>query len=159
MFVKGNPDRKKNTPREAVYWKYMFNCYISEFADKVMGYSLHQSGENIKSLYATLSWRFRSNRPEAFLVKGVLETCGKFTGEHPFRSAISIKLFCTSTWVFSCKCLHISRTPFPKNTSGLLLLKIWHIRVSLWCSCAFSIFICTVIQKQPLEVFSKKMCS
>ena len=34
----------------------------------------------------------RSSRPEVFLGKGVLKICGKFTGEHPCRSAISIKL-------------------------------------------------------------------
>ena len=49
----------------------------------------------------------RSSPSEVFLGKGVLKICSKFTGEHPCRSAISIKL---------------KRTPFPKNTSGWLLL-------------------------------------
>ena len=35
---------------------------------------------------------FRSSAPEVFLGKWVLEMCSKFTGEHPCRSAISIKL-------------------------------------------------------------------
>ena len=35
---------------------------------------------------------FRSNPPEVFLGKGVLKICSKFTGEHPCRSATSIKL-------------------------------------------------------------------
>ena len=47
----------------------------------------------------------RSSHPEAFLGKGVLKICSKFTGEHPCRSAISIKLLC-------------------KNTSGRLLLSV-----------------------------------
>ena len=34
----------------------------------------------------------RSSHPELFLRKGVLKICTKFTGEHPCRSAISIKL-------------------------------------------------------------------
>ena len=34
----------------------------------------------------------RSSHPEVFLGKGILEICSKFTGEHPSRSAISIKL-------------------------------------------------------------------
>ena len=34
----------------------------------------------------------RSSRPEAFLVKGVLKISNKFTGKHPCRSVISIKL-------------------------------------------------------------------
>ena len=32
----------------------------------------------------------RSSRPEVFLGKGVLKICNKFTGEHPYRSVISI---------------------------------------------------------------------
>ena len=34
----------------------------------------------------------RCSRSEVFLVKGVLKICNKFTGEHPCRSVISIKL-------------------------------------------------------------------
>ena len=34
----------------------------------------------------------RSSNTEVFLGKGVLKICSKFTGEHPCRSAISIKL-------------------------------------------------------------------
>ena len=33
-----------------------------------------------------------SSRPEVFLVKSVLKICSKYTGEHPCRSVISIKL-------------------------------------------------------------------
>ena len=35
--------------------------------------------------------RYRSRPPEMFLGKGILKICRKFT-EHPYRSAISIKL-------------------------------------------------------------------
>ena len=65
-----------------------------------------------------------------FLGKGVLKICSKFTGEHPCRSAISIKLqsnFIEITlWhgYSPVNSLHIFRTPFLKNTSGRLLLKI-----------------------------------
>ena len=52
---------------------------------------------------------YRSTHPEVFLKKAVLKICSKFTGEHPCRSAISIKL-------------HIFRTSFLKNSSGRLLL-------------------------------------
>ena len=38
---------------------------------------------------------FRSSRPEVFLEKDVLKICSRFTGEHPCRSAISIKLQAT----------------------------------------------------------------
>ena len=36
----------------------------------------------------------RSSHPEVFLRKSVLKICSKFTGEHPCRKAISIKLLC-----------------------------------------------------------------
>ena len=51
----------------------------------------------------------RNNRSGVFLVKGVPKICSKFTGEHPYRSVISIKLL----W---------SPLPFFRNTSGWLLL-------------------------------------
>ena len=35
---------------------------------------------------------WRSSHPEVFLVIGVLKICSKFTGEHPCRNVISIKL-------------------------------------------------------------------
>ena len=70
----------------------------------------------------------RSSHPEVFLGKGVLKICSKFTGEHPCKSVISIKLLCNfieTGFRRGCSLLnlpHIFRTPFPKNTSGLLLL-------------------------------------
>ena len=73
---------------------------------------------------------YRSSYPEVFLGKGVLKICSKFIGEHPCRSAISTKLLCSfieiALW-HGCSpvnLLHIFRTPFPKNTSGRLLLAL-----------------------------------
>ena len=72
---------------------------------------------------------FRSSHPKVFLGKGVLRICSKFTGEHPCRSAISIKLlsnFIEITLWHGCapvNLLHIFRTTFLKNTSGWLLSK------------------------------------
>ena len=40
--------------------------------------------------------KYRSSHPEVFLEKGVLKIQSKFTGKHSSRSAISIKLLCTS---------------------------------------------------------------
>ena len=64
-----------------------------------------------------------------FLVKCVLKICSKFTGEHPYQSAISIKLLCdfieTILW-HGCSpvnLLDIFRTPSTRNTSGWLLLE------------------------------------
>ena len=71
---------------------------------------------------------FRSSHPGVFLVKGVLKIYNKFTGEHPRRSAISIKLLCNFieiTLQHGCSpvnLLYICRTTFTKNTSGWLLL-------------------------------------
>ena len=65
------------------------------------------------------------------LRKGVLKICSKFTGEHPRRKGISIRLlsnFIEITFRHGCSplnLLHNFRTPFLKNTSGWLLLKIY----------------------------------
>ena len=71
----------------------------------------------------------RSSRPEMFCEKGILKICSKFTGEHPCRNAISIKLLCNfieiALW-HGCSPVnlpHIFRITFLKNTAGRLLLK------------------------------------
>ena len=67
--------------------------------------------------------RVRTSRPEKFLRKD-----SKFT-EHSCRSGISIKLLCNFIEIalrHGCSpvnLLYISRTPFPRNTSGWLLLQ------------------------------------
>ena len=75
------------------------------------------------SMSALVKWNvntYRSNRSGVFLVKGILKIYSKFTGEHPCRSVISIKL--TSAWSSPLTSLHIFRTLFSKNTSEWLLL-------------------------------------
>ena len=63
-----------------------------------------------------------------FLTKDVLKICSKFTGQHPCRSVISIKLLCNFIEItlrhgcFPVHLLYIFRTPFFKNTSVRLLL-------------------------------------
>ena len=70
----------------------------------------------------------RSSHPEVFLGKGVLKLCGKFTGENPCRSVISMKLqsnFIEITLQPGCvpvNFTHIFRTTFLKNASGRLIL-------------------------------------
>ena len=62
------------------------------------------------------------------LRKGVLKTCSKFTGEHPCRSVISIKLLCNFfniTLRHGCSpvnLLCVFRVPFSKKASGGLFL-------------------------------------
>ena len=70
----------------------------------------------------------RSSSPEVFLGKGALKTWSIFTGDHSWRSVVSVKLlrnFFEITFPHECSpanLLHIFRTYFPKNTSGGLLL-------------------------------------
>ena len=72
----------------------------------------------------------RSSHTEVFYEKGVLKICSKFTGEQPCRSVVSIKLLCNFIEITHLHCcspvnlLHIFRTPFPRNTSGRLLLRL-----------------------------------
>ena len=62
------------------------------------------------------------------LKKVVPEICSKYTGAHPCRSVISTKFLCNFIEIAlqpGCSpvnLLHIFRTPFPKKTSGWLLL-------------------------------------
>ena len=69
-----------------------------------------------------------------FLRKCVLKICCKFTGEHPCRSALSINLqsnFIEIVLRHECSpvnLLHIFRTPFSKNTSGRLFLKLFFLK-------------------------------
>ena len=71
---------------------------------------------------------YRSSHPDAFLEKVVLKICSNFKGEHPNRSAISIKLqsnFIEITLRHGSSPVNLLRIitiPFPKNTSGGLLL-------------------------------------
>ena len=62
--------------------------------------------------------------------KGVLKLCGKFTGEHTCRSAISVKMLSNFIGIalpHGCSPVnfqHILKTSFPRKTSGWLLLKL-----------------------------------
>ena len=103
----------------------------------------------LKKIYLKLKYIHtftRSSHPEVFLIKSVLKICSKFTGEHPGRSAISINR--TSAWVLSwvlhgcspVNLLHISRTTFSRNTSGLLLLVYTSAKVSSSGLCKYKKF-------------------
>ena len=69
-------------------------------------------------------FKHRSSHPEVFLEKGVLKICSKFTGEHPCRSAISIKLQSKATLLKSHLSLAVSCkfAVYFQNTFGWLLL-------------------------------------
>ena len=115
-------------------WIFFFVKHFSSFLSTSSHYSLVKV-LNSSWLFRSCIWgskvqitNYRSSRPEVFLEKSVRKICRKFTGEHPCRSATSIKLLCNfieiALW-HGCSpvnLLHISRAPFPKNTSGCLLL-------------------------------------
>ena len=69
----------------------------------------------------------RSSRPEVSSGKVVLKISSKFAGEHPYWGFIPVNVlrkFIEITLRHGCSSvslLHISRTPFHKNTSGGLL--------------------------------------
>ena len=89
----------------------------------------------------SLQWRdsFRSSLSEVFLEKAVLKICSKFTGEHPCRSVISIKLqsnLIEITLRHECSAVnlpHVFRTLFTKNgkrfTTSWWLLLLLLIRI------------------------------
>ena len=70
----------------------------------------------------------RGSLPEVFLYALKIWKFTKFTGEHPCRSVISIKLLCSFIEIalrHGCSpvnLLHIFRILFPKSTYGGLLL-------------------------------------
>ena len=87
-------------------------------------------------IYLGYSWRVIilltlvtiQNQPSrGFLRKGALKICRKFTGEHPYRSAISIKLqsnFIEITLRHGCTPVNLVRifwAPFLKNISERVL--------------------------------------
>ena len=71
-----------------------------------------------------------SSRPKVFLWKSVPKISSIYTGKNPCQSAISIKMqsnFIEIALRHGCSpinLLHIFRTPFPRNTSRWLLLKV-----------------------------------
>ena len=71
--------------------------------------------------FAVFAKGYRSNPPYVFFRKVILKICSKFTGEHPCRSAISIKLFSKFIEItlrheyFSLNLLHIFRVPFLRS--------------------------------------------
>ena len=104
-----------------IYWQIQWLELISEIV---------RYYQDITVIFSTqlLQCIIRSSSPEVFFRKGVLKVCSKFAKEHPYRSVISIKFLKQlywnrfSAWVFSCKFAAYFRTPFPKNTSGCLIL-------------------------------------
>ena len=86
--------------------------------------------------FCFLIWR--SSPPDVFLGKAVLKICSKATGEHPYRSVISVKLksnFFEITLrhgVSPLNLLHIHRTPFYENISRGLPQNFFNLDECSW---------------------------
>ena len=75
------------------FWKSRFGTgvllYICYIFSKIP--FPKDTSEGLLLNFAEIPDRARSSHPDVFLGKGVLKICSKFTAEHPWRSAISIK--------------------------------------------------------------------
>ena len=112
------------------FWKLFNNTYFGEHL-RTSASPFSSIQENSINLLQFINCR-SSSPPEVFLGKGFYrrtQRICKFTEEHTHRSMTSLKLLYNfieiPLWhMFSpVQLLHISRTPFPKNTSGGLLLQ------------------------------------
>ena len=91
-------------------------------------YHVYENVRAVTDQISRLIDTYRNNRPEVFLGKVVLKICSEYTGEHPWRSTISIKLLCNFIEITlrqgysPVNLLHIFTTPFLQKTTGRLLL-------------------------------------
>ena len=121
------------------FFMYRFLIYYYVIVRKVIINSAKKGGTYLykvsftfksgsKTFCSLSDTNYRSNPPEVFSGKVFLKICSKFTGEHPCRSVISIKLLCyfiesaLRNVCSSGNLLNIVRAPLHKNTSKGLLL-------------------------------------
>ena len=105
-----------------VFHRYFF---VNMQEEAALSHSLKKSLMQNFIFCAVSNDKCRSSRSE---VKDVLKICSKFTGKHPCRSVVLIKLqssfieIALRHWCSPVNLLRIFRTFFAKNTSGWLLL-------------------------------------
>ena len=81
---------------------------------------------------------FRSSPPELFYGKDILKICSRFTGQHRWRSVISIKLQSNFIEItlrygfYPVNLLHIFRTSLYKNTCGGLFICQIYFKYCPW---------------------------
>ena len=86
-------DLKRNIGIEVKLWNILFHFQNSDVVGHYQKFMMALLQENNKHLdRRCLTGSYRSGPPELSLGKGFRRTCSKFTGEHPCRSVISIKL-------------------------------------------------------------------
>ena len=128
QHTKGNLTKFRTSSERAMYTQFSF--YVVGVVLVSLLLLVIDSRFRYKIKDQDLNTRFRSSPLEVFLGKSILKICSRFTGEHPCRSMISIKLFCNFieiTLQHGCSpanLLDIFRIPFLRNTSRWLLLKI-----------------------------------
>ena len=127
-----NPQNYKNLKEFPRTSKFHFSQWKTYFFKFILINNIKNSRKlNISFFMLIFKWDqphfIRGSHPKVFLRKGALKICSKFTGEHPCRSAISVKLLCNFieiTLPHECSpvnLLHIFRTNLLKNTPGWLL--------------------------------------
>ena len=116
-------------PSIRFWFSHLLPCFHQSVSSRLLRYDIILFIVFSISVLKVSLTSYRSSRPEVYLGKGVLQICSKFTGKHPCRSVISIKLLCNFIEIalrHGCSpvnLLHIFGTPFPKSTSEWLLLK------------------------------------
>ena len=147
VIYKSTLNKAKRSPKLTALCNWVFRIFAKDtfviglfFTNECISFNLHHVRKFIQAWFTIFKCflniskemgaiPFKSSPPEVFLGKGVLKTCSKFR-ENPCRSAISAKLLCNFIEMalrHGCSpvnLLHIFRTPFPKNTSGGLLLSL-----------------------------------
>ena len=142
-----------------IYWNQCLECYLlyfhlrikylgdlddkkvfwCDFSQKIIIYQICAPFFHISPNLLTPAWINLLDIFETFSLV-VLKIYRKVTGGHHCRSTISIKLiynFIKITLRHGCSpvtLLHIFKTPFPKNTSGRMLLCLWQFWFSLGLS-------------------------
>ena len=131
--VKKNDSRKKN-PRENFCSKGTIKTILSSYSS-----SCEQT-----CLFSTAKLNRRAEALDVLLGKRDLKICSKFTGKHPYRNAISIKLLCIiSEYLYSKTPLEgcfwkneISKHAWILNsckwTLFLLLTYLFLLSICLW---------------------------
>ena len=110
------------------YFLAVFQIYVTAAVC-----SLYWSKEREKTKKRKQDPTYRNSNSEVLLGKGALKICSKFTGKHSCWSVISIKLQSNFIQITlrhgrsSVNLLYIFRRPFPKNTSGGLLMYLYSL--------------------------------
>ena len=91
----------------------MFSCEFCEISKNIFFTEHVWATASVLVLLHIVWVDYRSSHSEVLLGKGVLKKCSKFTGEHPSRREIALRLGCSPVNLLLLK-----------NSSGRLLLRL-----------------------------------